>query len=102
VTGPFIEHLNDEITYFNEYGQHHHARKDIDPAVVASIADQPWEGKPVIVLPEVRYEGKELVFTKDYELAYHDNDRPGTASIIIRGKGAFKGTKTVSFNIVEI
>ncbi|MDR1675936.1 MAG: DUF6261 family protein [Tannerella sp.] len=99
VTGLFIEHLNDEITYFNEH-DHRHARKDIDHAVVASIPDQPWKGKPVIVLPEVTYEGKELVFTKDYELSYHDNSRPGTAAVHIHGKGAFKGTKTVSFNIV--
>jgi hypothetical protein len=54
------------------------------------------------VLPKVTYEGKELVFTKDYELSYHDNGRPGTAAVIIHGKGAFKGTKTVSFNIIEI
>jgi hypothetical protein len=99
VTGLFIEHLNDEITYFNEH-DHRHARKDIDHAVVASIPDQPWKGKTVIVLPEVTYEGKELVFTKDYELSYHDNDRPGNAYLIIHGKGAWKGTKTVSFNIV--
>jgi hypothetical protein len=69
--------------------------------VVDSIADRTWEGKPVIVLPEVTFEGKELVFTGDYELSYRDNDRPGTAAVVIRGKGAFKGTKTVSFNIID-
>jgi hypothetical protein len=99
-TGLFVGELNREVTYFNEHS-HRHAKKDIDPAVVDSIADQAWEGKPVIVMPKVTYEGKELVFTKDYELAYHDNDRPGTAAVIIHGKGAFKGTKTVSFNIID-
>jgi hypothetical protein len=98
VTGEFVKHLNEEIDYFNEH-THRHARKDIDRAVVASIPDQTWKGKTVIVLPEVAYEGRELIFTKDYDLSYKDNDRTGTASLVIRGKGQFKGTKTVSFNI---
>ncbi|MDR0756641.1 MAG: DUF6261 family protein, partial [Tannerella sp.] len=99
LTGEFVRHLNDEIAYFTEHA-HHRAKTDIDRAVVASIPDRPWEGKPVVLLPDVMYEGKELVFAKDYELSYRDNDRPGTASITIHGKGKFKGTKTVSFNII--
>jgi hypothetical protein len=99
-TALFVGELNREVTYFNEHS-HRHAKKDVDHVVVDSIADQTWEGKPVVVLPKATYEGKELVFTKDYELSYHDNDRPGTAAVIIHGKGAFKGTKTVSFNIID-
>jgi hypothetical protein len=94
----FVKHLNDEITYFNEHS-HRHAKKDIGKAVVESIPDQLFEDEPVIVLPDVSYEEQKLVFTKDYELSFHENDRPGTASISIHGKGAFKGQKTVSFNI---
>jgi hypothetical protein len=97
-TASFVGELNREVTYFNEHN-HRHARKDIAPAVVASIADQTWEGEPVIVLPSVTFDDQSLVFTKDYELSYHDNDRPGTASLTIHGKGAYKGTKTISFNI---
>jgi hypothetical protein len=96
----FVSELNREVEYFNEH-THHHARKDIDRAVVASIPDQTWEGKPVVVLPAVAYEDRELVFTRDYELSYRDNDRPGTATVAIHGKGAFKGVKTVSFNVVN-
>jgi hypothetical protein len=99
VTGEFVKHLNSEIAYFNEHS-HRHAKKDIDRAVVASIPDQPYADKPVVLLPDVTYEGKELVFAHDYELSYKNNDRPGTASLTIHGKGKFKGTKTVSFNIV--
>jgi hypothetical protein len=99
-TGEFIKHLNDEIAYFNEHTPHH-AKKDIDRAVVASIPDQAYGGKPVTLLPEATYEDRELVFTRDYEVSYHDNTRPGTAALILHGKGKFKGTKTVSFNIIE-
>jgi hypothetical protein len=99
VCGVFINELNREIAYFNEHN-HHHAKKNIEKATVASIPEQIYGGEPVIVLPEVFYEEKKLVFTVDYELSYRDNNAPGTASVVIHGKGAWKGKKTVSFNII--
>ena len=98
VTGVFISRLNDEIAYFNEH-THHRTKKDIDAVVVASIPDRPYENKPVTPMPEATFDGHELVFTVDYKLSYHDNNAPGTASVTLHGKGAFKGKKTVSFNI---
>ncbi|MDR2683625.1 MAG: DUF6261 family protein, partial [Dysgonamonadaceae bacterium] len=98
-TAAFVSRINQEITYFNEHS-HRHTPVDIEHAVVASIPDQTYRGEPVVLLPEVMYNGKKLVFTRDYELSYKDNDRPGTALLIVHGKGAFKGRKQVSFNIV--
>jgi hypothetical protein len=95
----FVNELNREIAYFNEH-THRHAKVDIAHAVVASIPDQPYAGEPVIVLPEVMYEGKKLVFTVDYEMSYKNNNAPGTATLTVHGKGAFKGQKVVSFNII--
>jgi hypothetical protein len=100
VTGTFISRLNDEITYFMEHS-HHQAKKNIGKAVIASIPDQAFDGNPVTVMPQAAFDGRELIFTVDYELSYHDNSAPGTASVTLHGKGAFKGKKTVSFNIVE-
>jgi hypothetical protein len=103
VTGEFINKLNDEITYFNEHNRHRHHTKDISLATVATIPDQSWDGQPVTPLPVVTdEEGNLLVFARDYDLTYHKNDRPGNASVTLRGKGAWKGKKTVSFNIVAI
>jgi hypothetical protein len=99
-TGEFISRINDEIAYFNEHA-HHRTKTDIDAAVVASIPDQPYEDKPVIVMPEATFNGHDLIFTVDYELSYRDNAAPGTASVTLHGKGAFKGKKTVSFNIIR-
>jgi hypothetical protein len=95
----FVNELNREIAYFNEHS-HRHAKVDIAHAVVASIPDKPYEGEPVIVLPEVMYEGKKLVFTVDYEVSYKNNNSPGTATLTVHGKGSFKGQKIVSFNII--
>ncbi|MDR1562205.1 MAG: hypothetical protein LBS54_03830, partial [Dysgonamonadaceae bacterium] len=100
VTGEFVRRLNSEITYFNEHS-HHHAKKDIDKATVNDIPPQVYDDEPVVPMPEVFYDDKKLVFTRDYELSYHDNDGPGTALVTIHGKGLYKGRKQVSFNIVK-
>jgi hypothetical protein len=99
-TEPFVRRINEEIVYFNEH-THHHAKKDIAKAAVNNIADQVYAGKPVVLIPEVFDEDKELVFSQDFELSYKNNNAVGTADVIIHGKGAFKGKKIVSFNIVH-
>jgi hypothetical protein len=100
VTAIFVSELNREIEYFNAHN-HHHNKIDIQHAVVDSIADQIYQGEPVVVLPNVYYEGKKLVFTVDYEVAYKNNNTTGTATLTVHGKGKFKGLKIVSFNIIN-
>jgi hypothetical protein len=94
----FVAELNREVVYFNEHS-HHYVKKDIGKADVASINDQPYTGEPVIVLPEVTFEGEKLVFSTDFEVSYKNNIKPGTVTLIIHGKRHFKSTKTVTFNI---
>jgi hypothetical protein len=96
----FIAELNKEITYFNEHA-HQHAKKDISKAIVASIPDQQYAGEPVIVLPDVTYDGEKLVFSRDYEVSYKNNDKPATATLTIHGKGRFKNVLVTTFNIYE-
>jgi hypothetical protein len=99
-TSIFVSELNREIEYFNEHN-HHHKKINIDHAAVESIPDQVYNNEPVIVIPNVHYEGKKLGFTTDYEVAYKNNNAIGTATLTIHGKGKFNGHKIVSFNIVE-
>ncbi len=47
--------------------------------------------------PEVAIEG--LVQETDFTVAYQNNVNPGTAEILIRGIGDYKGSKTVNFTI---
>jgi hypothetical protein len=105
----FIDLLNVEIAYFNEHDEHghQHHRHDLQHAAVDSIADQPFAGKPVTPIPVVRYTDskgatQELTFAKDFTLTYKDNDRAGTAEVIVHGKGGYKGTKAVTFTIAAI
>jgi len=103
VSGEFAKELNTDISYFNEHN-HRQTRKDIINATVEPIGTQPCSGEPVLVIPVVRYaeEGKpvrKLVFSVDFTVTYRNNVNVGNAELIIHGKSAFKGTKTVTFNI---
>jgi hypothetical protein len=101
VTGQFVSELNKTITYFNDHS-HRHAKKNIDKAFVNDIPDQIYADEPAVPMPEVFFEDEKLVFTRDYEMSYHDNSGPGTALATIHGKGRFKGKKQVSFNIIKL
>lgn len=97
----FVNELNREIAYFNEHMMRRQAKKDISKATVETIANQIYAGEPVVVLPKVTYEGENLVFARDYEVTYKNNNRPGTATLTIHGKGRFKNNFVTTFNIVE-
>jgi hypothetical protein len=99
----FIGELNTLISYFNDH-DHHQAKKEIVHALVEAIPTQAWTDEPVIVIPVVFFneDGKparKLVFSVDFTVTYKDNVNVGAATLIIHGKGAFKGTKSVPFNI---
>jgi hypothetical protein len=100
----FIREINQEITYFNDHEAHRRSKKDVAHVNVADIGNCPYTGKAVCPIPTVTFNeaGKpdvELVFSVDFTVTYKDNVNPGTATLIIHGKGAYKGTKTVTFNI---
>jgi hypothetical protein len=103
----FMAKLNVVVDYFNE--RFHPVKKDIsvgDHCVIEAIPVQKYTGSAVIPIPRASYreEGKEtvaLTFAKDYSVTYRGNEKVGTAEAILHGKGAYKGQKTVTFNIEE-
>ena len=56
-----------------------------------------WEPEPNVNLLEERLE-----LGKDYTLSYRDNVNVGTATMTITGKGAYTGTKEISFKITPL
>jgi hypothetical protein len=96
----FIRQLNVQIDYFNEHN-HKQTLKDIKVAVVNPIPTQNYTGKAITPVPEVSFEETELVFSKDFTLSYKNNVTKGNAEIIIHGKGAYKGSKTITFFISD-
>ena len=75
-------------------------RASISGARVAKVAAQPFTGKAVRPSPKVTFGGATLRKGVDYVLSYRNNKRPGRATIEVRGKGAYAGTKRVGFRIV--
>jgi hypothetical protein len=99
----FVRQFNREIAYFREYLPHN-ARKDVASVAVGDIPPQTYTGEPVIVIPDVFYTGDgqqavKLVFAKDFTVAYRNNVAVGTASLVIYGKGRYRGNRIITFNI---
>jgi hypothetical protein len=106
----FAEEFNVLVKQYNSVLNEHlgrlHARIDIAPANIAKIDMQLFTGKPVFVIPQIflkMNDGNtaELVFTEDFYTSYHNNVNPGTATVIITGKGRYKGKIITTFNIVK-
>ncbi|MBR1584991.1 MAG: leucine-rich repeat protein [Clostridia bacterium] len=72
---------------------------DISDATVASIKSQTYTGKAIKPAVTVKYDGKTLVKSTDYTVSYASNTNVGTATVTIKGKGAYTGSKKVTFKI---
>jgi hypothetical protein len=98
----FIKQLNEYITYLNEH-THQHAKKDIKHAEPEPIDPQLYTGFPITPTPKVYDQTSKgtimLELGKDYNVSYKDNVNVGNAQCIIRGKGAYSGSKIVTFII---
>ncbi|MGN1122796.1 MAG: Ig domain-containing protein, partial [Eubacterium sp.] len=77
---------------------------NIDAAEVYGIYDVFYNGKDFKItdFPSFSVYFADYLLTKDidYTVSYSNNKNSGVASVIITGKGAYNGTKTVNFNIV--
>lgn len=75
-------------------------RASISGAVVASIKNMAYTGKNISPKPEVTWKKSVLTLNSDYTLSYKNNVNAGKATIVVTGKGDFKGTKKATFLIV--
>ena len=76
------------------------AKANMKNATASKMKAQKYKkGKAVKPTLKLTYKGKTLKKGADYTLAYKDNKKRGTATITVKGKGNFKGTKTLRFKI---
>jgi len=77
----------------------------LNKAKVAKIPNQEYNKGQEVIPPDnavgVSLNGSTLEKDKDYTVDYVNNRSVGKASVVIRGKGKYAGTKTVSFKIVR-
>ena len=74
---------------------------DISKATVSGVSNKTYRGKAGTQSPTVKVNGKTLKKGTDYTISYKNNNKVGTATMIITGKGAYKGTKKVTFKVVQ-
>jgi len=75
--------------------------KKVSTLTVSSVADQTYTGSPIKPSPAVKDETKTLTQGTDYTLSYANNTAIGTASITVKGKGNYTGSRKIYFNIVK-
>ncbi|MDR2120572.1 MAG: DUF6261 family protein [Tannerella sp.] len=99
----FIDKLNPEIAYLNN--EFHRVKHSIASSMILPIDEQPYTGEPCTPVPSVFYESTKgdvkLVLGKDFNVSYRNNVNAGNAKCTISGKGAYKGSKTVTFIIAR-
>lgn len=73
---------------------------DVSKAAITGInAMYNYTGSAVSPTPVVKIANKTLVRSKDYTLTYINNNRLGSAQVIVKGIGNYYGSKTISFTI---
>jgi hypothetical protein len=102
-----IDSLNPEIERLNK--EFHKARHDIKNAKLDDIPEQAYTGEPICPMPRVFYTFPKtatkpektiaLELGRDFDVSYKNNIKAGNASLMLHGKGAYRGSKTVTFII---
>lgn len=75
------------------------SRKSISKAVTSTIKQKTYNGKPQKPSIKLILNNKLLKKNKDYSLLYKNNKKPGKATITIKGKRNYYGTKNLYFFI---
>ena len=76
-------------------------RTSLAKAKVGKIKNQAYTTKAIKPKPTVKYKGTKLTKNVDYTIRYKNNTKVGTATLVIKGKGSYKGTVTKTFKIVK-
>lgn len=74
--------------------------KNISSLSVSKISDKSYTGKAIKPTVTVKDGAKTLKNGTDYTLSYKNNTKIGTATVTIKGKGNYTGTKIVNFKIL--
>jgi hypothetical protein len=76
-----------------------HNLNDKNCKVYLSQTTYTYDGKEKRPTPTVKYDGVKLKKDRDYTVSYDDNVLAGKGSVILKGKGSYKGTRVVRFKI---
>ncbi len=87
--------------YYSQLGDSFlQAPNSINAVSVTPIPNQSYTGKALTPGITLTHQGQSLQKNVDYTLEYKNNKKLGTATITIKGKGSFSGSRQIFFNIV--
>ena len=96
----FIKDTTSEMPYYSTLTVIFSAgTTSISKASVKGITNKVYTGKALKPAPKVVLKGKTLKKGTDYTVSYKKNINVGTATVVIKGKGSYSGTKTKTFRI---
>lgn len=72
-----------------------------DGSVSGVAKSYKYTGKKIKPVPKLKVFNNFLTKGKDFTVTYKNNKKKGTATIILKGKGNYKGTKKKTFKIVK-
>lgn len=72
---------------------------DISSVTVSTIPNQTYTGSAITPGLTVQFNGKTLSQGTDYDVRFSNNVLPGTATVVITGKGNFTGSVSTQFTI---
>lgn len=72
---------------------------DVSKLSFSEVEDHEFTGNAYEPYVYVTYGNRYLYEGDDYSVTYKNNKKPGTASVILKFKGIYKGTKTIKFKI---
>ncbi len=73
--------------------------KPIDSLSISTVKSQTYSGSQIKPEPTIKDGSYTLVKDTDYTLSYSNNLNAGTATITVKGKGNYSGTRDVEFTI---
>ena len=76
-------------------------RIDIKPAAVTGVSNKTYNTRAQTQSPVVKMGVTTLKAGTDYTVSYRNNTNAGTATVIISGKGHYKGTVSKTFTIAK-
>lgn len=117
----WIAQYNDKCTYWGKYTiwQYSHSGKidgingnvdlnyyyksnpiNISKTTIDFISNQKYTSSKITPNINIKYNNKTLVKNKDYTVSFENNTSIGTATVTIKGKGNYTGTRRITFKIV--
>ena len=96
-----VEKGSAALEFAKEYGFKYKiiSANDLSGATV-TVKDAVYnKGKAVTPAPVVKLDGKALKKKTDYTVTYKNNKKIGTATVTVKGKGKYSGSKKVTFAI---